>query len=186
MRLNCGGTILVTTKETLTACPGSVLAKMFDDTAWNTAKLPRDDSDAVLLDSDARFFVPILNFLRRGELVVDSSDVPGVLAEAKYFGIEALVRRLGGSTAGCEGVAWSDVGGLEGVKRELQQVVGDSVKYAQLFERCGVSPSKNLLLYGPPGCGKTLLAKATANEIHANFVMIKVKVSSLPGVVYPC
>ncbi len=105
--------------------------------------------------------------------MVDSGDVPGVLAEAKYFGIEALVRRLGGSTASSEGVAWSDVGGLEGVKRELQQVVGDSVRYAELFERCGVSPSKNLLLYGPPGCGKTLLAKATANEIHANFVMIK-------------
>lgn len=136
-------------------------------------RLPRDSNGAILLDCDARFFLPILNFLRRGELVVDSSDVAGVLAEAKYFGIEQLVQRLGGSTSGCESVSWSDVGGLEGVKRELQQVVGDSVRYAGLFERCGVSPSKNLLLYGPPGCGKTLLAKAAANEIKANFVMIK-------------
>lgn len=104
---------------------------------------------------------------------MDANDIAGVLAEAKYFGVEQLVQRLGGSTSGCEGVSWSDVGGLEGVKRELQQVVGDSVRHADLFERCGVSPSKNLLLYGPPGCGKTLLAKAAANEVKANFVLIK-------------
>jgi ATP-dependent Zn protease len=189
--LNCGGKVLYTTRETLTSCPGSMLARMFDEKTWNMAKLrvfkwfsfvelkkkkkrlPRDSSGAYLLDCDARFFLPILNFLRRGELVVDSNDVAGVLAEAKFFGVEQLVQRLGGSTSGCEGVSWSDVGGLEGVKRELQQVVGDSVRYAGLFERCGVSPSKNLLLYGPPGCGKTLLAKAAANEIKANFVMIK-------------
>lgn len=85
-------------------------------------RLPRDANGAFLLDCDARFFLPILNFLRRGELVVDSCDVAGVLAEAKYFGVEQLVQRLGGSTSGCEGVAWSDVGGLEGVKHELQQV----------------------------------------------------------------
>lgn len=72
-----------------------------------------------------------------------------------------------------EKVSWNDIGGLDGVKRELQQVVGDSVRYAEMFHRCGVSPSKNLLLYGPPGCGKTLLAKAAANEIQANFMMVK-------------
>ena len=99
--------------------------------------------------------------------------VPGVLAEAKFLGIQPLIERLGGSSSGFEKVNWSDIGGLSGVKEELQQVVGDSVRYAEMFQRCGVSPSKNLLLYGPPGCGKTLLAKATASEIKANFMMIK-------------
>ena len=70
-------------------------------------------------------------------------------------------------------MCWEHIGGLDGVKQELQETVGNSVRYAELFERCGVSPSKNLLLYGPPGCGKTLLAKATATHICANFVMIK-------------
>ena len=111
-----------------------------------------------MLDSDPRFFLPVLNFLRRGEVIVDPSIAQGVLAEAKYFGIEPLVQRLGGSMQGGE-VTWDDIGGLHGVKKELQATVGDSVRYAELFEQCGVSPSKNLLLYGPPGCGKTLLAK---------------------------
>jgi transitional endoplasmic reticulum ATPase len=70
-------------------------------------------------------------------------------------------------------IGWDDIGGLGGVKEELQATVGHSVRYADMFERCGVSPSKNLLLYGPPGCGKTLLAKATAKDISANFILIK-------------
>ena len=53
------------------------------------------------------------------------------------------------------------------------QVVGDSVRYAELFERCGVSPSKNLLLYGPPGCGKTYLAGAIAKKFNINFLSVK-------------
>lgn len=132
-----------------------------------------DESGAVLFDCDVTYFMPVLNYLRRGEIVIEPDKIGGVLAEAKYLGIQPLIERLGGSTSGFEKVTWSSIGGLDGVKEELQQVVGDSVRYAEMFQRCGVSPSKNLLLYGPPGCGKTLLAKATANEIKANFMMIK-------------
>merc|ERR1719426_644177 len=70
-------------------------------------------------------------------------------------------------------VTWEDIGGLEGVKRELQEVVQYPVEFPEKFEKFGMSPSKGVLFYGPPGCGKTLLAKAIANECQANFISIK-------------
>jgi len=70
-------------------------------------------------------------------------------------------------------VTWDDIGGLENVKRELQEVVQYPVEFPEKFEKFGMSPSKGVLFYGPPGCGKTLLAKAIANECQANFISIK-------------
>ncbi|KAM0856611.1 hypothetical protein ACQ4PT_049009 [Festuca glaucescens] len=70
-------------------------------------------------------------------------------------------------------VSWEDIGGLENVKRELQETVQYHVEHPEKFEKFGMSPSKGVLFYGPPGCGKTLLAKAIANECQANFISIK-------------
>uniref|UniRef100_A0ACD5WW48 Uncharacterized protein n=1 Tax=Avena sativa TaxID=4498 RepID=A0ACD5WW48_AVESA len=70
-------------------------------------------------------------------------------------------------------VSWSDIGGLDGVKRELQETVQYPVEHPEKFEKFGMSPSKGVLFYGPPGCGRTLLAKAIANECQANFISIK-------------
>nr|KAJ0225154.1 hypothetical protein LSAT_V11C100025680 [Lactuca sativa] len=69
--------------------------------------------------------------------------------------------------------SWDDIGGLENVKRELQETVQYPVEHPEKFEKFGMSPSKGVLFYGPPGCGKTLLAKAIANECQANFISIK-------------
>eukprot|EP00301_Raphidiophrys_heterophryoidea_P002731 c11266_g1_i2.p1 GENE.c11266_g1_i2~~c11266_g1_i2.p1 ORF type:complete len:808 (-),score=279.56 c11266_g1_i2:86-2509(-) len=70
-------------------------------------------------------------------------------------------------------VTWADVGGLAHVKRELQELVQYPVEHPEKFEKFGMSPSRGVLFYGPPGCGKTLLAKAIANECQANFISIK-------------
>ncbi|KAM3244593.1 hypothetical protein ACQJBY_056103 [Aegilops geniculata] len=70
-------------------------------------------------------------------------------------------------------ISWNDIGGLDGVKRELQETVQYPVEHPEKFEMFGMSPSKGVLFYGPPGCGKTLLAKAIANECQANFISIK-------------
>merc|ERR1712168_1435579 len=70
-------------------------------------------------------------------------------------------------------VTWADVGGLENVKRELQELVQYPVEHPEKFLKFGMMPSRGVLVYGPPGCGKTLLAKAIANECQANFISIK-------------
>jgi len=70
-------------------------------------------------------------------------------------------------------VSWDDVGGLEKTKKELQELVQYPVEYPEKFEQFGQGASKGVLFYGPPGCGKTLLAKAIANECQANFISIK-------------
>jgi len=68
---------------------------------------------------------------------------------------------------------WNDIGGLDNVKRELQETVQYPVEHPDKFLKFGMNPSKGVLFYGPPGCGKTLLAKAIANECQANFISIK-------------
>jgi len=70
-------------------------------------------------------------------------------------------------------ITWDDIGGLETVKRELQELVQYPVEHPEKFLKFGMTPSKGVLFYGPPGCGKTLLAKAIANECQANFISIK-------------
>ncbi len=70
-------------------------------------------------------------------------------------------------------VHWDDIGGLETVKQELQEVVEWPLKYRKLFAHMNVKVPKGILLYGPPGTGKTLLAKAVATESEANFISVK-------------
>jgi len=70
-------------------------------------------------------------------------------------------------------VKWEDIGGLEETKKSLQEMILFPIEHPEKFHKFGMSPSKGVLFYGPPGCGKTLLAKAVANECSANFVSIK-------------
>src|SRR5438309_9808816 len=66
-----------------------------------------------------------------------------------------------------------DVGGLGDVKQDLQEAVEWPLKKPEVFKRVGVEPPKSILLFGPPGCGKTMLARAVATESEANFISIK-------------
>lgn len=70
-------------------------------------------------------------------------------------------------------VKWQDIGGLDNVKQELIEAVEWPLKFKNDFKRMGVKPPKGVLLYGAPGTGKTLLAKAVANESAANFILVK-------------
>ncbi len=70
-------------------------------------------------------------------------------------------------------ISWADIGGLVDVKNELRELVQYPIEHPEKFEKFGMSPSRGVLFYGPPGCGKTLLAKAVANECQANFISIK-------------
>ena len=70
-------------------------------------------------------------------------------------------------------VRWTEIGGLESVKQELIEAVEWPLKYPEAFEAIHTRPPRGVLLFGPPGTGKTMLAKAIATESEANFISIK-------------
>lgn len=70
-------------------------------------------------------------------------------------------------------VTWEDIGGLEDVKASLREMILYPIEHPDKFQKFGMKPSKGVLFYGPPGCGKTLMAKAVANECSSNFISVK-------------
>jgi len=70
-------------------------------------------------------------------------------------------------------VHWEDIGGLDEVKQKLKEMIEWPLKKPEKFKKIGIKPPRGILLYGPPGCGKTLLAKAVATESGANFITIR-------------
>jgi transitional endoplasmic reticulum ATPase len=107
---------------------------------------------------------------------VDKQILDSIVVEEKHFDFAmGLVApsSLRENQVEIPDVHWEDVGGLEDVKRELHETVQYPVEHAEKYIKFGMSPSKGVLFYGPPGCGKTLLAKAIANECGANFISIK-------------
>jgi len=70
-------------------------------------------------------------------------------------------------------VTWADIGGLDDLKLKLRQAVEWPIKHPEVFTRMGISAPRGLLMYGPPGCSKTMIAKALANESGLNFLSIK-------------
>jgi transitional endoplasmic reticulum ATPase len=68
---------------------------------------------------------------------------------------------------------WEDIGGLEDTKAGLREMILYPIEHPDKFHKFGMKPSKGVLFYGPPGCGKTLLAKAVANECSSNFISVK-------------
>jgi ribosome biogenesis ATPase len=70
-------------------------------------------------------------------------------------------------------VTWSDIGALKQVRQELRLAVVEPLRQPELYASVGLIQPAGVLLWGPPGCGKTLLAKAVANQTHSNFISIK-------------
>ncbi|TKR95153.1 hypothetical protein L596_009358 [Steinernema carpocapsae] len=70
-------------------------------------------------------------------------------------------------------VRWEDIGGYEELKKEIQQVVVWPQQYPEVFARFGIQPPTGILLYGPPGCSKTLIARALASQSKLNFLAVK-------------
>ena len=70
-------------------------------------------------------------------------------------------------------VYWSDIGGQQEIKQKLKESIEWPLQHPEAFLRLGIRPPKGILLYGPPGCSKTLMAKALATEAGLNFIAVK-------------
>ncbi len=120
-----------------------------------------------------RRILPQVDFSQRqipyevlAQLEVKMSDAEEALREVEPSAIREVFVEV-------PDVSWDDVGGLEDVKRRLKEAVEWPMKYSDLFSSFRLTPPKGLLLTGPPGCGKTLMAKALASETEVNFISIK-------------
>ena len=104
--------------------------------------------------------------MQERNLAITSEDFAAAISK-----VQPSVRREGFATT--PGVTWSDVGSLGEVREELSFAISRPIADPQLFESMGINVSVGVLLFGPPGCGKTLVAKAVANDSGANFISIK-------------
>lgn len=68
---------------------------------------------------------------------------------------------------------WSEIGGYDEVKQKIKQVVEWPLLFPDAYRNLGIEPLKGILLYGPPGCSKTMMAKAIATESKLNFLAVK-------------
>lgn len=100
------------------------------------------------------------------QLWVTQDDFTGALADLKPSALREVMVEV-------PPVGWSDVGGLDLIQEALSEAVEWPLKYGQIFKQVGVRAAKGILLYGPPGVGKTLVAQALANESGVNFVAVK-------------
>ncbi|CAJ1987593.1 peroxisome assembly protein [Leishmania donovani] len=103
-----------------------------------------------------------------GEALAVVSDVscePVVQSYLKSHGYSMVSTKL-------QPVRWGDVGGMEEAKRELREMIQLPILHPEVFEK-GMKKRTGVLFYGPPGCGKTLLAKAVATEMSMNFISVK-------------
>ncbi|MEI6782868.1 MAG: AAA family ATPase, partial [Verrucomicrobiota bacterium] len=116
--------------------------------------------------ADLDFSLAKIPYERLAKLEVSMAHFAAALQEVEPSAIREVFVEV-------PNVRWSDVGGLARLKQRLVEAVEWPLRHAPLFEQAGVRPPKGVLLSGPPGCGKTLLAKAIANESQVNFISVK-------------
>lgn len=100
------------------------------------------------------------------QLEVNVEDFAGALREVQPSAVREVFIEI-------PNVRWEEIGGLSAEKQELIEVVEWPLKKPEAFRRMGITPPKGVLIFGPPGCGKTLLARAVATESEANFISVK-------------
>ncbi|WP_297470897.1 proteasome-activating nucleotidase [Thermococcus sp.] len=134
-----------------------------------------DDERAIVQNYNGpRFVVRIAPWIERDKLKPGSRVA---LDQRTMAIVELLPTEKDPSVLGFEvierpKVTYDDIGGLEKQLQELREAIELPLKHPELFEKVGIEPPKGVLLYGPPGCGKTLMAKALAREVNATFIRV--------------
>lgn len=139
-----------------------------DDAAAATAGTITTTTTATSLTSSQRLF-------RLAEASKDMPIGPACITMAHLTRavstVQPAAKREGFSAI--PDTTWAHVGALTDVRKKLEMTIIGPIKYPARFARVGIKPAAGILLWGPPGCGKTLVAKAVANESKANFISIK-------------
>ncbi|KAJ3118712.1 spermatogenesis associated protein 5 [Physocladia obscura] len=108
----------------------------------------------------------LLQIDEKQEIALSYDDMRGATASVKPSSMREVSLEV-------PNVRWSDIGGQEDVKARIREAVEWPLKHPEAFERFKIRPPKGILMYGPPGCSKTLMAKALATEAGLNFLAVK-------------
>ncbi|KAK3817567.1 MAG: P-loop containing nucleoside triphosphate hydrolase protein [Benniella sp.] len=167
---------------------GMTLPHQRQDATWNPSSLEaqsilmpteKDPLETISLKCHGYLAADLDALCRQAAIIANRDDRGMDRLTIKDFeeamqSIKISALRQSTSVQKVDPIRWSDIGGLETVKRTLEESVIWVYKHADAYARLGISPSKGVLLYGPPGTGKTLLAKAVATESEANFMAVSI------------
>ena len=128
--------------------------------------------DGLVVQAGERVSVPILR--SRPQNFKVSGTVPGGHVMIQPDTRVRVVSMAGkpGSRRSRPKVSYADIGGLGGIVARIREMIELPLRFPEAFERLGIDPPRGVLLYGPPGCGKTLLARAVASETAAHFIHV--------------
>ncbi|WVO17520.1 hypothetical protein L204_105214 [Cryptococcus depauperatus] len=143
--------------------PDGLENMVIDDVPFSN--LPQDIRDTPI----AKFLISHPSPLTPDQLATISLTPADFIAALKI--VQPSAKREGFATI--PDVTWSDIGALSAIRDELHMAIVQPIRHPELFSVVGIDAPSGVLLWGPPGCGKTLLAKAVANESRANFISVK-------------
>jgi transitional endoplasmic reticulum ATPase len=148
----------------------------FDELSRRTIGFTGADIEVLTKEAALKAIKPYFSELKKMDEKIPTKILDKIKVDRQHF-IDAL-RQVEPSAMrevliNKPNVSWNDVGGLENAKDKLRELVELPLMRPDLFEKAGVNPSKGVLLSGPSGTGKTLLAKAVATEANANFISVK-------------
>jgi transitional endoplasmic reticulum ATPase len=163
--------------------PGDVLTKVFsgrplirgDIISTTSVRKPPTDSlgRETMFEEIFRGFLGAQAFgLGEIKLRVVSTSPGGIVKISEGTDIELLPQAVEMPERSVPSVVYEDIGGLKPVITKVREMIELPLKHPELFDRLGIDPPKGVLLHGPPGTGKTMLAKAVANESDAYFISI--------------
>src|SRR5512136_333105 len=164
--------------------PGDVLTKVFNGRPLirgdviSTTSVRKPPSDSIgsretMFEEIFRGFLGAQAFgLGEIKLRVISTSPTGIVKITEGTDIELLPQAVETAERSVPSVVYEDIGGLKPVITKVREMIELPLKHPELFDRLGIDPPKGVLLHGPPGTGKTMLAKAVANESDAYFISI--------------
>jgi transitional endoplasmic reticulum ATPase len=163
--------------------PGDVMTKVFlgrpvtkgDIISTTSVRRPPTDSlgREMMIEEIFRGFLGPQTFgLGEIKLRVVSTNPPGIVRVTESTEIDLLPEATEVAERPVPSVVYEDLGGLKPVIQKVREIIELPLKHPELFDRLGIDPPKGVLLRGPPGTGKTMLAKAVANESDAYFISI--------------